>query len=597
LSETATDRLGFRILGPVEVAANGERLALGGEKQRALLAILLLHRNEVVSRDRLIDELWGDRPPPTAAAALNVYISKLRKTLGAAGAHEILVTREPGYLLQLEPGQLDAERFRDLAAAGRSALDAGDFDEASTRLRAALELWRGHPLGDLRDEEFARAAGARLEEERLAALMDRIDAELARGETSGLVGDLETLVTEHPFQERLWADLMRALYLDGRQAEALEAYKRARMKLDELGIEPRPELKRLQSQILRQDPALRVPRAPQQIGPKLPRSRQPALLVLAGAFVLAIATGIAILLTHDGSRDGAPIAIAPNSVRVIDLASNRALKSVPIGGTPGGLSMDNEAVWVANEDDDTLLRIDPATMDVVQTIGATGVTDVAAGAGALWAITGDGAAVLRIRPDHPDLSRAIRIERLTGPSDPANVGRSIAFGAGSVWTLNGRAGLARIDPTSGDLLSRIPLTGNSPDEVAFGAGSLWIADWVNRQLIEVDPKTERVVGRTTVGKGPGSVAVGFGSVWVIDYVSSVVWRFNPLLEQVERSIPVGDTPGSVVVGAGFVWVANNFDSTVTKIDPTTNRAVGTIHVGYEPTRIVVGHGKLWVITR
>jgi YVTN family beta-propeller protein len=601
MGASAGNRLEFRILGPVEVAQNGERLELGGEKQRALLALLLLHANEVVARDTIIDSLWGDRPPPTAPAALNVYVSKLRKSLGATP--DILGTRDPGYVLSLEPGQLDVDRFADLAAEGKRALDGGDYKRAEWTLKGADSLFRGRPLADLSNEDFAHRASARLEERRLEALMDRLDAELAQGKGSGLVAELEVLVAEHPFQERLWAELMRAFYLGGRQAEALEAYNRARTRLDELGIEPSPELRRLQTQVLQQDPALEATRTPQRTGPDaetppdLARSRRRALLALVGALLVAVATGVAILLTHDGSPDSAEITPTPNSVRVIDLESSKVVGSVPIGGAPGGLSSDDEAVWVANEDDDTVLRIDPTTMKIVRTIGVPGVTDVAAGAGALWAITGDGAAILRVEPDHPDLSRVLPIEKLTGIWDPAEIPRWIAFGAGSVWTLNGQFGLARIDPASGDLVSRIALTGTPADELAFGAGSLWIADWVDRLLIEVDPKTERVVGKTIVGKNPASVAVGFGSVWVVDYRSNVIWRFNPLLDIVERSIPTGQGPVSVAVGGGFVWVANSYDSTVTKIDPTTNRVVRTIQVGYQPTRVVAGHGKLWVITR
>src|SRR5919202_2701139 len=257
MPETVSDRLEFRILGPVEVARNGERLELGGEKQRALLALLLLHPKEVVSRDAIIDALWGDRPPATAAAALNVYVSKLRKALEATP--DMLVTRSPGYLLDVEPGQLDVDRFAELAAEGKRALASGDYGRAVWTLKAADATFRGRPLSDLVHEDFAYAASERLEARRLDAVMDRIDAELAQGRGSAVVAELEALAAAHSLQERLWGQLMRALYASGRHADALAAYERARRALDELGITPSPELRQLHSQILRHDSALQAP--------------------------------------------------------------------------------------------------------------------------------------------------------------------------------------------------------------------------------------------------------------------------------------------------------------------------------------------------
>jgi YVTN family beta-propeller protein len=602
VSASAGNRLEFRILGPVEVAQNGERLQLGGEKQRALLALLLLHANQVVARDTIIDALWGDRPPPTAPAALNVYVSKLRKSLGATP--DMLATRDPGYILSLDPGQLDVDRFAELAAEGKRALDSGDYKRAEWTLKGADSLFRGRPLADLSHEDFAHRASAELEERRLEALMDRIDAGLAQGQGSGLVAELEKLVAEHPFQERLWAELMRAFYLGGRQAEALEAYKRARTRLDELGIEPSPELKRLQSQILQQDPALRAappgpaPGSSSQPGdePPSPRRRRPIVLTTA-ALLAALLAAIAFTLLRDGDAPAAKeVPKVANTVRVIDLATNEALAAVPIGGLPGGLASNSDAVWVANIDDATVLKIDPRTNSVVQTLGVPEVGDVAADRNVVWAVSGR-RALLRIPPDHPDLSRATPLDPLSGIGDPAEISHVIALGAGSIWSINGLDGLARFDPGSGALMSRISLRGASPDELAFGEGSLWVADWVNRQVLQVDPRTERIVQRISVGQGPGAVAVGYGSVWVLDYVGNLIWRVNPLLGRVERSIPVGEKPLTIAVGAGAVWVANSYDSTVSKIDPTTNRVVRTIHVGFVPTRIVVGHGKLWVTTR
>ena len=244
----------FGILGPLLVVDDaGRELALGGLRQRAVLAVLLMHAGEALSSDRLIDELWGERPPATATKTLQVYVSNLRKALDEG----VLLTRAGGYVLETGENGLDVARFEVLAGEGRRALAAGRPDVAVARLREALELWRGPPLADFAYEAFAQGERARLEETRLAALEDRIDAELALGEHARLVGELDALVREHPMRERFSAQLMLALYRSGRQAEALEAYQRVRAHLaEEQGLEPGPDLRTLQQQILDQAPTL-----------------------------------------------------------------------------------------------------------------------------------------------------------------------------------------------------------------------------------------------------------------------------------------------------------------------------------------------------
>jgi DNA-binding SARP family transcriptional activator/tetratricopeptide (TPR) repeat protein len=241
----------FRILGPLEVYDAGKQVPVGRAKQRALLAVLLLQANRVVARDRLIDALWDDEPPETARKAVQVYISQLRKLLGAG----VLMTRSPGYVLRVEPGMLDLERFEGLCRETRDA----DPEVAADKLREALSLFRGPPLADLAGERFAQGEIARLEELRLTALEERIDAELRLGLHAELAGELEALVAEQPARERLCRQRMLALYRCGRQADALDAYQAARNALvEELGIEPGKELRELHQAILRQDPALDV---------------------------------------------------------------------------------------------------------------------------------------------------------------------------------------------------------------------------------------------------------------------------------------------------------------------------------------------------
>jgi DNA-binding SARP family transcriptional activator len=240
----------FRILGPLEVVEQGRVLPLGGARQRTLLALLLTRANEVVSADRLIDELWGAEPPRTAANALQYHVSQLRKALAP---HDAIATQEPGYVIRVGPDELDLLRFEALVEEAQQAAP----DVAAQRLRDALDLWRGPALADLANESFAQIEIPRLEELRLEALERRFDADLALGRYAELVGEVRALVREHPLRERLRAVLMHALYGSDRQAEALETYRETRQLLvDELGIEPSPALQELEQAILRHDPAL-----------------------------------------------------------------------------------------------------------------------------------------------------------------------------------------------------------------------------------------------------------------------------------------------------------------------------------------------------
>ena len=245
----------FRILGPLEIVDETGPLLLGGLKQRAVLAILLLEAPKAVSTDRLIDALWAEQPPRTAATSLQNFISQLRKTLGA----DVLVTKPPGYALAIQPEQVDLTRFRHLVATARAATEAA---ERAARMREALDLWRGAPLADFEFEPFAQPEIARLKEERLAVVEERIDADLEAGRHAEIVGEVEALVDRHPTRERLRAHLMLALYRSGRQAEALGVYQDARRTLvDQLGIEPGRDLQQLHGEILRQDAGLRAPDA------------------------------------------------------------------------------------------------------------------------------------------------------------------------------------------------------------------------------------------------------------------------------------------------------------------------------------------------
>ena len=230
----------FRILGPLRVFDDeGRGLPLGGAKQRATLAMLLLSRNEIVSRDLLVDGLWGGSPPPTAGPTLNTYVSRLRRILPDDARGPRLDAESSGYRLRVEVGELDLERFETSLDVARKDIISGDAEGAGRELHEALTLFHGAPLQDLAFSPFAQPEIGRLEDLRLAALELRIETDMAMGRHTEVVGELDSLVTRYPFREGLWAQLMLALYRSGRQGEALIAFDRARSTLaEELGVDP-----------------------------------------------------------------------------------------------------------------------------------------------------------------------------------------------------------------------------------------------------------------------------------------------------------------------------------------------------------------------
>jgi len=276
--------LEFRILGPVEVSDETGPLPLGGQKQRALLGLLLLHAGQVLSTDRLVDELWGESAPRTATTSLQNFVSQLRKLLGA----DRLATRPPGYVLQLGSDELDLTRFERLVTEARG-LEAA---ERSRTLREALALWRGPPLADLFFEAFAQGEIRRLEEVRLGALEERVAADLELGGAGELVPELEGLVRAHPQRERLRGQLILALYRSGRQAEALQAYHDARRTLsEELGIDPSPALQQLYGAILRQESGLE---AAERVRPVADHYGEVVKALLSGRLVAVLGAGVGL---------------------------------------------------------------------------------------------------------------------------------------------------------------------------------------------------------------------------------------------------------------------------------------------------------------
>ncbi len=587
----------FRILGPVEVRDDGRVVRLGAGKQRAVLALLLLNADRVVARERMIELLWGERPPVTAATALHGHISGLRKALGP----DLIVTRAPGYVLVLGGGEFDLERFERLLGEGRDALERGDPGVAVERLGAALGLWRGEALGDIGFERFVVAEAARLEGLRLDALQDRIDAELMLGRGAELVGELERLVAAEPLRERLWAQLMLALYRSGRQADALGAYRRARQTLvSELGIEPGPELRELERRILAHDPALgRGSRVPTP----LRRSPKPRLALAVLAVLAVVGVVVAALALFGGGSGGA--AVAPDSVAIIDLGRDAVVGSIAVLQDPGPIAAGAGLVWAINLDSESVSRIDPRARRLFGTRGVGEVPGNIAGTAAeVWMLDrcsgGEPGSLLHIYTaagGGVELDETISLadltpERGTGAAPLQTAARcGLAASGRSAWVAtNIPPGLVRVDydraSASSSVVKAIALA-RTPSAIALGAGSVWAIDAEQDVVRRIDPDSGKVVHTIRAGNAPVAITVGAGAVWVANGDDDSVSRIDPRTNTVTKAITVGQEPAAVTTGGGSVWVANSGDGSVSRIDPQTNQVTDTYTVGHSPQGIAI----------
>ncbi|TMK69311.1 MAG: DUF3040 domain-containing protein, partial [Actinobacteria bacterium] len=462
-----------------------------------------------------------------------------------------------------EPDQVDLDRFAQHAAEGRRALEAGEHDRASKSLRGALALWRGPPLADFAYESFAQVEIGRLEEARLAVLEDRIDADLALGDHAQLVGELEALCREHPNRERLQRQLVLALYRSGRQADALERYRRVRQAMvDELGLEPGRELQELERAILAQDPALEAPARPTRSERLAARARvgRGAILIVGGGLALLAVVVAAVAISSDG---GGGIAVSPNSVAVIDPGTDKLTADSPVGVKPTDLSVGDGAVWVANSGDASVSQIDTQTHRVTATIAPGSAVDgMAAGVGAVWTSDVRRGRLARIDPALRRVDHSIRVG---GGPLLGSAGGPVAIGAGSVWASTGRGAVARIDPRRDHVEARITV-GSDPSGIAVGAGGVWVADDDDNTVTRIDPATDGVLTTIPVGPGASGIAVGEGAVWVVEPFDNAVARIDPKTNSVTDTIPVGEAPAGVTVGAGAVWVANSGSGTVSRDD-------------------------------
>ena len=578
----------FRILGPIEVASDGQTLPIGQGKQRALLALLVLRTGEVISTDVLIDELWHGRAPATAPKSLQVYVSRLRKVLGDG----IIGTRPPGYVLDVAREDVDLYRFEQLLSDAREQ----PASEAAATLRDALALWRGSPLADVADEAFAQHEIARLEELRLAGTEDRIDADLALGRHAQLVGELEELVGRHPYRERVRGQLMLALYRTGRQADALAVYRDARSTLaDELGLEPGSDLRELEQRILTQDRALLVPAEERAVKARPKRRRlQYGGLVAVAAIGVVVAGGVAIMRGEDAPT---PVSAPPRSVAIVDPAANRVVQAIPVGERPAEIAISGNDVWLLHPDRSSVTHIDRGSREVTGTVGIGGApSDIVAGPRGAWVSDARTGTVILVERERLVPAKTIRTRErpIVGFSDAGQ----LAVGFGSLWLASGDDVVTRIDLRTGRVAGRITGvdTGESLGGITTGAGSVWVAGPTqNSPVARIDPRRNRVVARIPLQKFRASgIAFGDGGVWVSDVGSDQVWRVDAALNSPSGSTKVGLGPLGVAFAAGSVWVANSGDGTLSRIDPGTGRVVRTLDIGGSPDGIAVADNEIWV---
>jgi YVTN family beta-propeller protein len=570
----------FAMLGPLQVSLNGSPVGLGGPKQRALLAFLLLHANTVVTRDRLIDGLWGDCPPPSTAETLDSYLSRLRKLVG----HDRLSRQAGGYVLHVEPGELDTAQFERMVMSARRGAGNRDAADVARELAAALALWRGPALADLAYEPFAQNEIRRLEQERLTALEDRIDAELRMGRGAELVAELEQLTAEHPERERLAAALMLALYRAGQQTDALAAYQAVRRRLvGELAVEPGPELREMQRRILQHDPALGL--RPRLVMPARRQGRRG--FAAATALVLAAAVALGFVVHSGAARARPTLPAGADGLVAVNTATGDITSTAPLNGAPGAVAGGAGSTWVADPASAAVFRIDPATGAVVDRIPVRGQPgSIVTGAGAVWVANTVGATVTRINPATETVTQTISL--------PGSDLVAIAFGNGQLWVADSVARtLFEIDPFTGSLERTLPLD-LQPSAVTLGGGAVWVAGYGNATVEKIAPASGRVIGRVHVGNGPGALAFGDGSLWVANSLDSTVSRVDPATLTVKATITVSSGPSAVAVNGPSVWVANQYSGTVSRIGPRRDRVMASVAVGGAPASVAVAAGRLWV---
>jgi YVTN family beta-propeller protein len=554
-----------------------------------------LHANEPVSRERLIEGVWGAERPSTISAALNVHLSKIRKLLATAGTDATLVTELHGYALEIDPERIDVHCFERRIREGREALVAGRAEESAATLDRALALWRGPPLAELALDASVDATLARLGELRLSGLEDRFEAELQLGRHTEVVAELEAFVRDHPLRERARAQLMIALYRGGRQAEALQAYRDVRTLLaDELGLDPGPELQRLEKAILVQDVSLAAAQPRRFVRTGRTHRLAAVLAAVLAAAALAI---FALGRSGPGARGTEPLAevvlARASDVAVIQPETNKVVARVPVGSSPALIREGDGAVWVADRIDLTVTEIDLESRRVLRTVGiGFRPDDLAARNGAVWAFDKEERVLAR-------LGRGQAWDRFEH-ADFAEVDR-IALDDHAVW-LAGGTRLIRVDATSGEVVSKVSLP-VAVDGLATGGSGVWAVSSSEGAILRLDPLTAEIRERISMirhrGPTPQSLAISADSdfVWVLNGDTATVAKIDPDLHDIVETYRLDAGRGSLALaaGEGAAWVSSPFDGTVIRIDGGTDEVASiAVSADSSPKDVTVAGGLVWV---
>ncbi|TMK86873.1 MAG: AfsR/SARP family transcriptional regulator [Actinobacteria bacterium] len=617
----------FRVLGPLEVIKDGRAATPRGRLQRGLLALLLLNANHVVTSNRLIDELWEDEPPDSARHALQVLVSALRKTLQLEGLQPTIVTRPTGYMAQVTEDELDLLRFERLVQEGRQALADGGVEAAAVILSDALSVWRGPALADLSSESFAQREGARLEEMRLAALEDRIEAELLRGRHTGIVPELQGLVRDFPLRERFRGQLVLALYRSHRQADALRVAREGRELLsEELGIDPAIELQQLELRVLQHDPTLdwmsprdlaapppaltaaASPPAPASLPPgteehastalidksgHVPRRRRTRgwLTAAIGLAVLAVVPVIVVIISGGVSkRSDSPrtipqgLRIVPDSLVGLDPETLQVSDVIPI---PGGIG-----TRVSGERQSGPI---PVPQEYVL-VGAGPLTPPAVGS-----CCGTPRAVALVGT----VSHRVKLFQNTGQIN------GLAFGHGEIWIANCQANALTAFTGNNQFVGlatiRVKSLRNCAEVIGFDHGDFWVAElspgesgYTHDIIDRLDPRTMAIKARIPVLSQTTDMAFGADSVWVVESgndTHSFVYRISEESNRVAHRFqfpPRVPWPGeSVAYGVGAAWVTDT--NILYRINPADDsiRALTIPFPVHDLGSLAVGAGAVW----
>jgi DNA-binding SARP family transcriptional activator/streptogramin lyase len=554
----------IRLLGPLEVLVDGRRVELGSPQQRTLLALLALHVGSVVRLTVIEDVLWEGGPPPSATKVVQTYVSRLRKLIGP----ELIQFAQSGYTLDAGVS-VDAVRFRELVERRQFA--------------QAVALWRGSALSDVP----ALAADARpLDELRVSAIEERIDAELDRGAGPALVPELETLIVDYPMRERLLGQLVLALYRGGRQADALTVYRSCRGVFIELGLEPGPALRELELRILRHDPTL-LPAAPAALGAAARRRRPRRTLVAVVALAVAAAAAVASAMVAPGHAK-LVVPIRADTLLELDPATNQIVGSTPIGRDAAALEATRDALWSASERERTVSRIDLRT-HAVKTIGEPHPVAFIAhdDRGNIYASGWDFPFVWQIDPRTVQIVRQFRVKTKA---------LGLAVGGGSLWVVDRFANaVTRIDLARRRVAETIRV-GVNPLASSFGYGALWVANGDSGTVSAIRPGATKPIQVKGI-PSPFAISAGDGGVWVASNGMHAVYRIDPDTHAIVKRIDLG-TPEDFLYGVSAgphgVWAVEEHH--IVRINPANDRVVTRIPFppGTEPQAVASTPSDVWI---